>query len=553
VSRARITGERVVSPAGGFNPTWQRHVAAYALCEPFLGPGTVLDVGCGVGHSYERLAPRETVGVDVDPDALAGQRRATALADMRALPFPDGSFSSVVAVQSIEHVPDPERAVAEAARVLEPDGVAVFITPNRLTLGLPDEVIDPYHFVEFDHEELRRLCEPHFGEVKLLGLFGSARYMELFREERATLDRLLSLDPLRLRRLVPRRVRQRLYDLLLRHFRREDHPRAEAIEPGDFELRDSGLEAALDVCAVCREPRAQARATTCAWCGGPLGDDAARLRGRVNCPRCGAATTDPWPTPEELERAYGGWYRPRTGRRFALFGDLILSRTRGLLAKRLDEIAPPGPVLDVGAGDGVLLDALHRRGREALGLERDSRRPDVRDCSLAEIEGEWAAVVFWHSLEHLPAPGDAISQAARLLRPGGVVAIAVPNNDSLQAAAFGDRWLALDLPRHLVHLSQASLVSRLEQFGFQVERISQLRGGQIAIGWLDGLVRLLPGRLDLYQALRSRGARNVQLTPAQRGTSLVMGIVLAPIAFAAAAVEIALGRSGSVYVEARRA
>ena len=131
----KITGERVVSPTGGFNPTWQRHVAAYVLCEPFLGPGRVLDLGCGVGHSYHRLAPRETVGVDLDPDALEGQERDTVVADMRALPFDDASFSSVVAVQSIEHVPDPERAVAEAARVLERDGAAVFVTPEQTHLG----------------------------------------------------------------------------------------------------------------------------------------------------------------------------------------------------------------------------------------------------------------------------------------------------------------------------------------------------------------------------------------------------------------------------------
>ena len=47
------------------------------------------------------------------------------------------------------------------------------------------------------------------------GLVGSDAYMELFREERARLDRLLRLDPLRLRRLVPRAIRQSLYDRLL--------------------------------------------------------------------------------------------------------------------------------------------------------------------------------------------------------------------------------------------------------------------------------------------------------------------------------------------------
>jgi SAM-dependent methyltransferase len=247
----KITGERVSSPEGGFNPTWQRHVAAYALGERWLGQGLTLDLGCGVGHSYHLLAPRETVGVDVDATALEGQDRRTVVADMRALPFEDGSFGSVISVQSLEHVPDPERAVAEVARVLEPGGVAVFVTPNRLTLGRPDEIIDPYHYVEFDAGELRALCARFFERVEMHGLFGSERYMELFDEERAKLDRLLRLDPARLRRLVPMSAKQRLYDVMLNRYRKLDDPRAEAITPEDFEFRDTGLEQALDVCAVC--------------------------------------------------------------------------------------------------------------------------------------------------------------------------------------------------------------------------------------------------------------------------------------------------------------
>lgn len=253
----KITGERVMSPEGGFNPTWQRHVAAYALAAPYLGAGRVLDLGCGVGHSYHLLAPRETVGVDISSEALAGQERETHVADMRELPFEDGAFPSVLSVQSLEHVPDPERVLAEVVRVLEPgeDSVTVFITPNRLTLGRPDEIIDPYHYVEFDHAELGELGERFFERVEVQGLFGSPRYMEIFDEERRTLDRTLAKDPLRLRRLIPMRAKQRLYDRMLRRHRTDVDPRAEAIEPGDFELRGEGLEAALDVCAVCRSPR----------------------------------------------------------------------------------------------------------------------------------------------------------------------------------------------------------------------------------------------------------------------------------------------------------
>src|SRR5579859_784841 len=103
-----ITGERVSAAEGGFNPTFQRHVAAYRLCAPLLPEGLVLDLGCGTGHSYRELAPRVSVGVDVEPSVLEAQQRETRVADMRRLPFPDHHFASVLSVQSLEHVPDPE-------------------------------------------------------------------------------------------------------------------------------------------------------------------------------------------------------------------------------------------------------------------------------------------------------------------------------------------------------------------------------------------------------------------------------------------------------------
>jgi SAM-dependent methyltransferase len=248
-----ITGERVSSPRGGFNPTFQRHVAAYRLCAPLLPPGRVLDVGCGVGHSYHELAPRETVGVDIDPAALRGQDRETHVADMRSLPFARDSFAGVISVQSIEHVPDPERVIAEVVRVLEPRGRAVLVTPNRLTFSRADEVIDPYHYVELDPAELAALCAPYFAAVALRGLRGSERYLSIVQAERRELDRVLARDPLRLRRMVPRRARQRLYDRRLAASRAEPLPGALDISPDDFRLTAERLDEALDLVAVCEK------------------------------------------------------------------------------------------------------------------------------------------------------------------------------------------------------------------------------------------------------------------------------------------------------------
>jgi SAM-dependent methyltransferase len=303
---------------------------------------------------------------------------------------------------------------------------------------------------------------------------------------------------------------------------------------------------------VAHAPAADLPATTCAWCGADLPPDRPHSAGRAPCKRCGAATTDPWPSLATLEDAYRGWYRPAAGR-FAGPGDALLKRSRGALARRLARIAPPGPVLDVGAGDGTLLDALRRAGRDATGLELVSTRADIRAADIADIDDAgFAAIVFWHSLEHLPRPAGALEAAARKLAPSGLLVVAVPNQDSLQARAFGDRWFALDLPRHLVHLPAQALLKRVGDLGLTVTRTSHLRGGQVVFGWLHGLVGSLPGRPDLYDAIRRDEARRTALTPSRRAATLAAAALLTPLALAGALAEAVARRGGSIYVEARK-
>jgi hypothetical protein len=288
----------------------------------------------------------------------------------------------------------------------------------------------------------------------------------------------------------------------------------------------------------------------CAWCG-------ARLRvkgssGTLLCASCGAETTWPVPTETQLDRAYGSWYRPARGR-FAGLGDRVLRGLRGRTARRLDRIAPPGPVLDVGAGDGALLDALSALGRPASGLERHSTRADVREAELSEVDDGWAAIVFWHSLEHLREPGAALDEAARLLERDGVLLVAMPNLASLQALAFGDRWLARDMPRHLVHVPASALLSRIRSLGMRPTRVSYWRGGQVVFGWLHGLVGSLPSHPDLYDAIRRPEARRNALSRRRRILTLALATLALPVAACCATLEVLLRRGGTVYVEARRA
>jgi SAM-dependent methyltransferase len=241
----------------------------------------------------------------------------------------------------------------------------------------------------------------------------------------------------------------------------------------------------------------------------------------------------------------------------------LLARSRARLAGRLDRLAGPGPILDVGCGEGWLLDALRARGRDAVGLERagavpaggDAGRPGVLDVEVTDFDerrGEWAAVVFWHSLEHLPDASGALDRAAELLAPGGLLVVAVPNLSSLQARTFGARWFHLDIPRHLVHLTSDALVAGVAARGFEVDRVSHWRAGQELFGWLHGLVGSLPGRPDLYSAIRRPEAQESQLAGRRRAAVLAAASVLAPLAGALTATEVALGAGGTVYVEARR-
>jgi ubiquinone/menaquinone biosynthesis C-methylase UbiE len=106
-----------------------------ALAGPLLdaagvGPGTrVLDLGCGTGVACGLAAERGALatGIDVAPGMLAEARRrhpdvSFLEADAVALPFEDGSFDACVGGFVLNHLPAPEAAVAELARVLLPGG-----------------------------------------------------------------------------------------------------------------------------------------------------------------------------------------------------------------------------------------------------------------------------------------------------------------------------------------------------------------------------------------------------------------------------------------------
>ncbi|HWS44485.1 MAG TPA: class I SAM-dependent methyltransferase [Acidimicrobiia bacterium] len=215
----KLTGER---PVHGATPDslLAFHDAGYREVAARLGPGTVVDVGCGVGDETARLvrADRLVVGADYSADtmqAAGAERRATpglrwCACDGARLALRDAGVDAVVSSHIIEHFTNPGLHVAEIARVLHPEGTAFVITPNA-----PADFENPFHVYSFEPAHLVSLLSLFFSEVTCLGLEGDDALRADFAARRASGERLLGLDVFEIRHRMPRRTYVYAYEHIL--------------------------------------------------------------------------------------------------------------------------------------------------------------------------------------------------------------------------------------------------------------------------------------------------------------------------------------------------
>lgn len=144
-----------------------------------------------------------------------------------------------------------------------------------------------------------------------------------------------------------------------------------------------------------------------------------------------------------------------------------------------------GVLVDIGSGTGYFASYMKEKGWEVTAIEiSDTARKysesrfGLKAIPPEEIRnlpsGSADCLTFWHVLEHLYDPLGWMTEAGRILSDNGKCIIALPNFSSTDSEWFGQRWAALDVPRHLWHFTPEALRHFAARNGFACEQVAPL-------------------------------------------------------------------------------
>ena len=283
------------------------------------------------------------------------------------------------------------------------------------------------------------------------------------------------------------------------------------------------------------------------------------------CSSCGLG----WTSPALPEHEMAPWYPPSYyGRENVRFHWSLEALVRVFTRRRAGAIrdrSRPGPALDVGCGRGILLSQLRDLGYEPYGVEISEHAAwNARNRAGAEVHvgnfmtapygaEQFHVVVFWHVLEHMSNPFAALRHAHALLKKGGLLVVAVPNLDSLQARLSGRNWFHLDIPRHYYHFTRRSLEGALRRSGFRLVETAHFSFEQNPYGWVQSLFNMLGFRFNfLYDILKNRTSRTAprRRNPFQLLLIAALLPVAVPLAVLMTVLEAWLRRGGTVEMYA---
>ena len=155
-----------------FEASIERAVDAFSTSLP--AGARVLDAGAGEGQYSDRFARQKYTGVDLGiGDSAWNYAGLDAIADLLALPFPDGTFDAALNVVTLEHVKEPARVIEEIFRVLRHGGRLLIIVPHEW-----EQHQTPHDYFRYTRYGMQYLLErAGFAEIVIEPVGGYFRLM----------------------------------------------------------------------------------------------------------------------------------------------------------------------------------------------------------------------------------------------------------------------------------------------------------------------------------------------------------------------------------------
>jgi SAM-dependent methyltransferase len=165
---------------------WYEHMHRYAFAGQFVRGKTVLDAACGEGYGSALLSryANAVTGVDLSERAIEHARQRYPLGNLEfhqgdccRLSYEDQSFDCIVSFETIEHLEDQRKMLAEFERVLKPSGFLLISSPDKSVYSDEREFKNPHHVRELYADEFRDLLSGRFPVIRMFGqklLFHSA-------------------------------------------------------------------------------------------------------------------------------------------------------------------------------------------------------------------------------------------------------------------------------------------------------------------------------------------------------------------------------------------
>ncbi|MCD4680150.1 MAG: class I SAM-dependent methyltransferase [Bacteroidales bacterium] len=210
----------------------------------------------------------------------------------------------------------------------------------------------------------------------------------------------------------------------------------------------------------------------------------------LECGKCGFRITSPRP----LEKNLGEYYKSEeyishSNTNKGLFNSMyqfIRKLTLNRKYKLISNYCNKGKILDIGCATGEFLNVFKKNNWSVFGIEpnEEARNYALNNYNISVGKEEdlnnlspksFDVITMWHVLEHVAHLNKRITELKEILKKDGVLIVAVPNSNSLDAKIYKEYWAAYDVPRHLYHFTQKSISELFNKHDFELLAIKPMK------------------------------------------------------------------------------